>query len=65
MVQVLGALVKEFAANRGSLPTRFAVLVSAIRPEANSKISSFFSARLRATIPNAVNDDIGIEFKGS
>src|ERR1019366_10679473 len=40
-----GALVKEFAANSvltlGSLPTRFAVLVSAIRPEANSKRSGF------------------------
>jgi hypothetical protein len=29
----------------------------------NSKRTSFFSARLRATIPNAVNDDIGIELK--
>src|ERR1035437_8038380 len=37
-------LGKKFAANSGltgSLPTRFAVLVSAIRPEANSKRSGF------------------------
>ena len=67
MAQGFGALVKEFTANTGrlgSLPTRFAMLVSAVRSEANQKYP-VFSRHARATIPNGVNEDIGIEFKGS
>jgi hypothetical protein len=60
--------VKEFAAN--SVLTRLAsnkVRRAGLCHQAGGELEKirFFSARLRATIPNTVNDDIGIELKAS